>query len=135
MWDEPYHVRVLWVTMLAIKDFDHVVRKNEYQLHKRANMSLEEVGEALRVLSSPDTRRPDQPFEGRRIDKVEDGYLILNGQHYEDQMSRVSRRFYLARKAREYRRKKGVNGAPLPGETRYVKTLKERGLEAADREM
>jgi hypothetical protein len=135
IWDEPHHVRVLWVTMLAIKDFDHIVRRNEYQLHKRANMSMEEVMDGLGILSGPDSKRPGQPFDGRRIEKVDGGWKILNGQFYEDQMREISRRFYKARKAREYRRSKALNGAPLPGEARYVATLKERGVEAADAEM
>jgi hypothetical protein len=134
IWDEPYHVRVLWVTMLAIKDFDHVVRRNDYQLHKRANISLEECQDALRILSSPDERRQGQPFDGRRVEKVEDGWMVLNGQLYEDQMRDISRRFYKARKAREYRRtKKGggtldervsVENGHMPGDARPKKAPK-----------
>lgn len=115
VWDEPYHVRILFVSMLAIKDFDHVVRKNNYQLMKRANVTLQEVEEGLQVLSSPDLKRPGQEFEGRRIERVEDGWLVLNGQNYEDQMRKISRRFYKARKQREYRRVEKLGGSPDGG--------------------
>lgn len=110
IWDEPYHVRVLWVTMLAIKDLDHVVRKNEYQLRKRANITEAELAEALKILTEPDLKRPGQEFNGRRIERVEDGWLILNGQFYEEQMRKISRRFYKARKQREYRREASALG-------------------------
>ena len=123
VWREPYHVRVLWVTMLAIKDFDHIVRKNPFQLADRAKITEGECDEALKILAGPDTRRKGQPFDGRRIEAVEDGWLILNGQHYEDQMRKISRRFYKARKQREYRRKEAeAKGCgPLPGETNAVR--------------
>ena len=115
IWEEPYHVRILFVSMLAIKDMDHVVRRNEYQLMKRANISAEEVKEALKILESPDTRRPGQLHDGRRIQKVEDGWIVLNGQFYEEQMRTISRRFYKARKQREYRRAEKEGGCDNDG--------------------
>ena len=115
IWEEPYHVRILFVSMLAIKDLDHVVRRNEYQLMKRANISAEEVKEAIKILESPDGRRPGQLYDGRRIQRVEDGWIVLNGQFYEEQMRAISRRFYKARKQREYRRAEKEGGQPDGG--------------------
>ena len=87
IWDEQLHVRVMFVTLLALKDADHVVwGYDEYRLKKRANMSLEQVQDSLKVLSSPDRLRPNQPHEGRRIEKVhsedgmQSGWLVLNGE-------------------------------------------------------
>lgn len=114
IWEEAYHVRILFVSMLAIKDLDHVVRKNEYQLRKRANITEAELAEGLKVLLEPDLKRPGQPFGGRRIERVNDGFLILNGQFYEEQMRTISRRFYKARKQREYRRAAGGAGGSGP---------------------
>src|SRR5688572_19625127 len=72
IWEEPYHVRILWITLMARKKSDQVVYADEYKLRKWSNLNtIEEVSDALRVLSSPDTKRPNQPFEGRRIEKVE----------------------------------------------------------------
>lgn len=132
IWDEPYHVRILFVSMLALKDFDHVVRRNQYQLSKRSNITLDETEEALKILSSPDERRPGQPFEGRRIEQVEDGWFVLNGQFYEDQMRKVSRRFYKARKQREYRRAADSKSAPSGREQRFVAAHNNGDAAAAD---
>ena len=42
-----------------------------------------EVLDALKILSSPDTKRVSpQPHDGRRIQAVENGWLILNGEFY-----------------------------------------------------
>lgn len=130
IWSEPYHVRILWTAMLALKDSDHVVRYNPYQLHRHANISQKEVADALKILESPDKAREDyQPHQGRRIQKVEDGWLVLNGAVYEEEMRKISRRFYKARKEREYRNKK--KDKPLPGEERYVKALENGASEQA----
>lgn len=119
IWSEPYHVRILWTAMLALKDSDHVVRYSPYQLHRRANITQKEVMDALKILSSPDTIRSDpQPYQGRRIEKVEDGWLVINGDKYEQEMRDVSRKFYKARKEREYRNKR--KGSLLPGESQAV---------------
>lgn len=114
IWREPDAVVKVFITMLAKKGSDHIVRANAYMIGEWSKKSEKEVLDALKVLSSPDKRRIEpQPFDGRRIQKVEDGWLILNGQHYEDEMRRVSRRAYKARKAREYRERKSNPG---PGE-------------------
>lgn len=87
IWEEPDFVRIVFITMLALKDADHVVRRDAYKLAKSAHKSEQEVLEALKVLSSPDKRRLEpQEFDGRRIKKVADGWLILNGQKYRDMM-------------------------------------------------
>lgn len=120
IWLEPDHVRIVWITMLAKKDSDHVVRANAFMIASWSKKTEAEVLEALKVLSSPDKRRLEpQPFGGRRIERVDDGWLILNGQVYEEEMRKTSRRIYQARKQREYREraKTPKRGKPGPGES------------------
>lgn len=130
IWQEPDDVVKIFLTMLAKKESDHVVRGNAYMIGKWAKKEEQEVIDALKVLSSPDTKRIEkQPYDGRRIERVDDGWLILNGQHYEDEMRKISRRVYKTKKAREYRDKGRLirNGKPLPGET-----LVQRAADRAD---
>lgn len=88
IWDEPDYVVKIFLTMLAVKDSDHIVRLNAYQIGKKARKDEREVLDALKVLSSPDTKRIEkQEFDGRRIMAVEEGWLILNGQKYRDAVS------------------------------------------------
>jgi len=108
LWMEDDFVCKAFVTLLAIKDSDHVARINSFGLGRKCwptdTKAEERAIEALRILQAPDTRRIEpQEHEGRRIQKVEDGYLILNGQYYEDLMRKVSRRAYKAKKERQYR--------------------------------
>lgn len=104
LWEEPDYVCKVFLTMLAIKDHDHIVRLDPYKLAKKSHKTEQEVIDALKVLSSPDTRRlSPQEFEGRRIEKVEDGWLMLNGEKYRRMMSRIQRREYQAEWQRGYR--------------------------------
>ncbi len=98
LWDEPDHVVKVFLTMLAKKDMDHVVRGNAYNISKWSRKTEQEVLDALKRLSSPDTKRIEkQPHEGRRIKKVEDGWLVLNGANYRKLAQEVSERVRKAR--------------------------------------
>lgn len=111
IWDEDDAVCKVWVTMLALKDSDQVVRKNLYQLGRAARKSEEEVEAALKVLASPDKRRKGQENEGRRIEKVDGGWLVLNGGFYEEEMRKISRQVYQAKWAREKRAREKIEAA------------------------
>jgi hypothetical protein len=104
LWCEPDFVVKVFITMLAKKDADHVVRGSAFNIASWAKKTEKEVLEAFRVLSSPDKRRLEpQPFEGRRIERVEDGWLVLNGQAYQDLMRGINRKEYKRAKQAEYR--------------------------------
>lgn len=104
VWAESKDVKILFITMLALKDRDHVVRYNAFELARKANLSESEVLAALEVLKSPDTRRLEpQDFGGRRIERVEDGWLLLNGEKYRRKMQDIYRKEYKRIKQAEYR--------------------------------
>ena len=75
------------------------------------------------MLEAPDKRKISrQPDEGRRIRPVNDGWLIINGEKYREEIQKL---FYRARKAelqREYRRKKKSAG-PIAGEREFQRAL------------
>lgn len=137
VWVLPYHVRILWIVLLALKDSDQVVRYNAFGLAKRGGLSEAEVLHGLEVLSKPDkTRLEPQPFEGRRIEKVDAGWKVLNGEFYKDMMRQANRAWYKA----EHERKRRADGKVKPrkqkalsGEALYVAAEErgdERGAEA-----
>lgn len=102
--DEDDATCKVFITMMAIKDPDHVVRFSAYQIGKKANKTEKEVLEALKILSSPDKRRLEpQEFEGRRIEKRPDGWFMLNGQKYQDMMQDIIRQRQQAQWQREQR--------------------------------
>lgn len=114
IWDEPDHVRIVFVTMLAMKDPDHVVRMTAYNIARASRKTETEVLEALKILMSPDTKRVEpQPFEGRRIEKVPDGYLILNGEYYRQMVSKEMTRIRNLRSQRAFREREAKKEAAL----------------------
>jgi hypothetical protein len=142
LWDEPDWIVKIFVTMLAKKDADHIYRGTAYQLHKDSRKTEVEVLEALKVLSSPDRlRKEPQPYEGRRVKAVPEGWLILNGEAYRDMVAIEMRRRSNARAQEKWRQKQKLareypgSGVPQPGENSYVKTVENEGVSAADAQM
>lgn len=129
LWDEPDLVCKVYLTMLAIKDADHVVRMDAYGIARKARKTEEEVLEALKVLAGPDTKKiTKQPFEGRRIKAVDGGWLILNGEKYRAMVQDEMRRARNRRAQANYRARK--KGKPLPGEQACLRA-QEQGVDVS----
>ena len=95
LWCESDCVVKVFLTMIAKKDLDEIVRGSAFTIGQWAKKTEAETIEALKILSSPDTKRIEpQPFEGRRIEKVAEGWLVLNGGFYRRLMGRTARREY-----------------------------------------
>lgn len=120
VWQESKETRLVWVTMLVMKDRRQVVEASVPGLAKRAGVSIEEAEAALERLRSPDQYSRTQENEGRRIKDVEGGWIILNGEKYRDKMNADEVRAYKAMKQKEYRNRDKQRGGPLPGETAFV---------------
>jgi len=86
IWREPNHVRIVWITMLALKDRFHCVNASIPGLADAAKVSIAECEEALRILLSPDPYSRTVENEGRRIKKVEGGWAVLNGEKYRNKL-------------------------------------------------
>lgn len=132
LWDESDVVFKVFWTMMAIKDADHVVRFSAYQIGRKARKTEHETLEALRVLSEPDTKRLEpQEYDGRRIEKVEDGWLILNGQKYRDKVSDEMKKARNRKAQAAWRLRQ--KSTPLPGESAAVKAEASGDQAGADR--
>ena len=95
LWLLPDYVVKIFITMIAKKDMDDVVRGSAFNIAQWAKKTEKETIEALKILSSPDRERIEkQPYDGRRIEKVTDGWLVLNGAYYRSLMSKATRREY-----------------------------------------
>lgn len=131
LWEEPDSVIKVYLTMIALKDEDHVYRGTAFGLGKRANKSEGEVLEALKVLCAPDSKRREaQAHDGRRLKAVEDGWFVFNGPKYREMVALEAKRARDRRAAKAYRERKksgqAVSGRFMAGEGAYVKA-KENG--------
>ncbi len=87
IWAEAMPTRIVWITMLAMADEHGKVEASTSGLARFANVTLAECREALKALAAPDTdsRTPDN--DGRRVEKVDGGWLILNYLKYREMRS------------------------------------------------
>ena len=85
VWAEPDHVRLVFMTMLFKKDYEHMVYGTAFNIATWSRKTEAEVLDALKVLSEPDKRRLEpQEHEGRRILKAgPNQWFIINGAKYQ----------------------------------------------------
>jgi len=103
IWQEPNETKILWITLLAMSDQYGEVHASIPGLAKMAGITLQECQDALGRLLAPDpfSRTPDN--EGRRIEPVEGGWLLLNHAKYRGLMSVEERKEYNRKKQAERR--------------------------------
>lgn len=106
IWQEPVETKVVWITMLAMKDADGKVLCSIPFLAKSAGVTLEQCLAALEKFKSPDPYSSTKVKEGRRVEDVDGGWFIINHYKYMDEMSLDDRRAYWAMKKREARGRK-----------------------------
>lgn len=78
IWFESHATRIVWITMLAMANEDGFVPAIPRAIAARAKVSQEELDEALRILQSPDPESRSKEHDGRRIEHIQGGFLILN---------------------------------------------------------
>lgn len=149
VWDYNAATRVVWITMLAMKNRDGFVKSTFSGLVRNANVSVEECRVALGIFLSPDDESSSKNDGGRRIREVEGGWFIINHEKY--QYSSEEKREYWRRVKAEHRRKAELKkkgrlrvskkGTPLVGEQAYEAAVKrgdgseEHVAQTVEREM
>jgi hypothetical protein len=106
IWQEPLEVKVVWITLLAMKDRDGNVLCSIPGLARSAGVTIEQCEAALEHFRQPDKYSSTKDNEGRRIQDIEGGWFILNHYKYQETMSLEDRRAYWALKQREARARK-----------------------------
>lgn len=106
VWCEPDATRLVWICMLAMADKKGRVFASIPGLANRARVSLEDCDKAITTFLSPDqySRTPD--FEGRRIEPIDGGWILLNHAKYrairDDEVTKEAKRNYInERRAKE----------------------------------
>lgn len=94
IWLEDLHIKVVWVTMLAMRDNRNEVQASIPNLARRAGVTVEQCKEAIEKFKSPDPYSRSQDFEGRRIEDVRGGWKLLNGAYYQKRRSAEEKRAY-----------------------------------------
>jgi hypothetical protein len=101
IWSEPTATRVLWITMLAMSDDTGFVATSAPGLIRAANITKEDFSIGIKALESEDEFSRTSEYGGRRVDRVEGGWIILNYMKYREREDKDKHREYM----RDYRKR------------------------------
>lgn len=82
IWCESHQVIRVWCYMIAKKDSEGLVVGSPPAIAHNCHMSLEEFLECEKVLTSPDPHSKTPGEEGRRLRKIQGGYVVVNHEQY-----------------------------------------------------
>jgi hypothetical protein len=100
IWAEDHTTRIVWITLLALKDKFGEVNGTPVGLARIANVTVAECNAALAKFLSPEPSRHD---DGRRIEEIEHGWLILNHAKYQRLASKEDSQERNAERQRRFR--------------------------------
>ena len=92
IWDEDMSTRIVWITLLALADEDGYAKTTDHSLAMLARVDDVTACNALQVLQDEDPNSGNPDNEGRRIEKVQGGYLVLNYKKYRDMKTKDEQR-------------------------------------------
>ena len=106
VWREEMHVKVVWVTMLALANRHGDVLASVPGLADASRVSLEQCVDALEKLKAPDPWSRTKEHEGRRVIEVDGGWRLLNYTKYREIRDADERRIQTREAVRRHRAKK-----------------------------
>jgi hypothetical protein len=107
IWLEDDATRIVWITLLAVMDEDGFCPfASPANVARRARVSPAAAVAALKRFQAPDPLTPEAENQGRRIERVAGGYIVLNALKHREQLTREERRKQDAERARRYRARK-----------------------------
>lgn len=109
VWQASLATRVVWITMLAMADRHGEVQTSLPGLSKAAGVTLEDCQEAIKIFSEPDVYSRTKDNDGRRIEEIDGGWVLLNHCKYRDLMSADDIRAKAADRQRRYRESRRSN--------------------------
>jgi hypothetical protein len=113
-WLESHATRIVWFTFLAAMDQDGMCEfASPLNVAHRARVTPEEAEAALAILEAPDKYSSDTDREGRRIERVAGGWIVLNARKYRAITTAADRREKTRERVRKHRaRAHGEGDAP-----------------------
>ena len=114
IWLEPSGTRIIWLTMIAAMDENGFVQfASVANLAHRARIELAEAQAAVDCLEGPDANSSDPEHEGRRIERVPGGWMILNAEKYREMVTRAVIQEKTRQRVAKHREKKRTCNAPV----------------------
>lgn len=114
IWMESLETRVVWLTFIAAMDENGFVQFASVEnVAHRARVGVEAASIAVKTLERPDSNSSDPENEGRRVERVPGGWMVLNSQKYRELVTRVVIQEQTRNRVRRFREKKRSGNAPV----------------------
>lgn len=113
VWMEDSDTRIVWITMLALADKHGEVQGSVPGLARLSGVSMEACEKALHKFLTPDPHSRTEDAEGRRIEKIDGGWSLINYNKYRRMASKDEQLEKDRERKRRYRyRVAGVQNVP-----------------------
>ena len=109
IWMEDDKTRIVWITMLALADRYGEVTSTIPGLARLAGVSIEATNTAISAFLSPDKYSRTADDEGRRVEAIPSGWLIVNHGKYRDMASREDGKNKNAARQKRFRERQNSN--------------------------
>lgn len=107
IWLEPDATRLIWLTFIAAMDEDGYAQFASIpNLAHRARVTTDAAAKAVKTLESPDSNSSDPDHEGRRVERVAGGWMILNSHKYRELVTRAVARERTRERVKNHRERK-----------------------------
>ena len=131
IWLEPTTTRLVWITLLAAMDEDGFCEfASAGNLAHRARVDVTECNAALLCLESPDMNSSDPDNDGRRIERVPGGWMVLNARKYKGLTTRYKSKEQTRLRVQRFRERNSCNADVTHGNV--LVTTSESGVRSQD---
>src|SRR5215469_2514295 len=112
VWLEDLPTRIVWLTLIAAMDQDGFAQFAAVgNLANRARVSVKEAKAAIAKLEGPDAESSNQDYDGRRIERVPGGWMVLNAKAHQEMVTAAIRREQTRERVRKHRSRKAGNAS------------------------
>ncbi len=84
LWAESSDTKICWITLLLLADPNGFVRAAPSAIAREAGIPAEVARKAISLFCSPDNESRSPENQGKRIERVEGGFHILNYEKYRE---------------------------------------------------
>jgi hypothetical protein len=130
VWMAPDDFFRAWIALLAKCGPDGIARISATWISEKCHVSIDRAREILDEMQQPDPDSRSTNDDGRRIERIDGGYLLLNYQKYREMRDDSQRREYMRNYIKEYRDEGKDKARPVNSGKQRVNSGKPRLAQA-----
>ncbi len=113
LWSEDAETCKLWVTVIALKDMDGILRQNITGISRLTGISLEKCIASFSKFESPDPLSTSKMEDGRRLVRLESGgWRVVTHEIYQELGWSEEKKAQNRERVREFRKRKKESQTP-----------------------